>query len=55
LTACPQIVSGIACIFCGLLQGQEDPDVKNLQVNPCQLLPCSEGRFVAVVVKSKIV
>ena len=28
----PQIVSGVACIFCGLLQGQTDPDLKNLQV-----------------------
>merc|ERR1719510_382837 len=27
-----QIVSGVACIFCGLLQGQTDPDLKNLQV-----------------------
>ena len=25
-------MSGVACIFCGLLQGQEDPDLKNLQV-----------------------
>lgn len=27
-----QMISGIACIFCGLLQGQEDSDLKNLQV-----------------------
>merc|ERR1719394_720080 len=27
-----QIISGVACIFCGLLQGQTDPDLKNLQV-----------------------
>ena len=28
----PKMISGIACIFCGLLQGQEDSDLKNLQV-----------------------
>merc|ERR1719430_903559 len=27
-----QMISGIACIFCGLLQGQEDSNLKNLQV-----------------------
>ena len=30
-----QIISGVACIFCGLLQGQTDPDLKNLQVSFC--------------------
>ena len=29
-----QIVSGLACILCGLLQGHEDPAVHGLQVDP---------------------
>ena len=32
-----QIMSGVACIFCGLLQGQTDPDLKNLQVGRLKL------------------
>ena len=33
-----KMISGIACIFCGLLQGQEDSDLKNLQVKVHQVL-----------------
>ena len=29
----PQVLSGVACIICGLLQGATDPTLQGLQVH----------------------
>ena len=35
-----KVVSGIACIFCGLLQGTTDPSLQGLQVDSHQPINC---------------